>query len=585
MHPTIEQYALEKYVSRTCVRHMPLRLASIVLVAGLTAYLQIWSWPLACVWALAYLAAELEVVRWWRGVQPKLSGVPAVRLGGLNRQLILRSALIAIVAAVPCLVTPTSTHDNQIVGVLISGAILLVIAAQHSLHRNMFFATAPVAAVAYLWNLFALGDGVTSWIFLAIGVFLVANARGSQYSNALAYADLTRTKVEADIANAAKSRFLAKISHEIRTPLNGILGMAQSMNLDQTTDLQREKLDVIGASGRSLLHLLNDLLDLSKIEADKVELEAIAFNLEDLLSKTFDATHAAVVNPNVVATLEIAQVRGIYLGDPTRIRQIVENLLSNAFKFTPAGEVKMAAESSALGIRVSISDTGIGIPASAATKIFEAFSQADETTTRERGGTGLGLAIAKRLAILMGGDVALVSETGQGSVFTLTLPLRYVGDTLNLPSGVPAEAAQSQDGRQLRVLIAEDNPTNQAVLRSLFGHVPADCTYVENGQQALAAFEAEPWDLILMDIQMPVMDGLAATRAIRALEAASGASPTPIHALTADVMSHQLVAHRAMGIDGHIGKPIIVAELFSLLSEIAERQSSEPRNTPVLQEA
>ena len=385
-------------------------------------------------------------------------------------------------------------------------------------------------------------------------------------------------RASAEAANHAKSQFLANMSHEIRTPLNGVLGMAQAMEHDALTDLQRERLDVIRKSGDMLLAILNDILDLSKIEAGKLELEQASFDLEDL-ARGAHAAFTAIANRKGLSfslTVE-GSAAGAYLGDSTRVRQILYNLVSNALKFTESGEVRVSLFGLDRGFGVKVEDTGIGIDATRVAHLFQKFEQADATTTRRFGGTGLGLSICRELAHLMGGAITVQSRVGHGSVFSVTLPLERsangcapVTPTL---SGDDAEAALGE--RTLRVLAAEDNPVNQLVLKTLLHQAGVHPMLVGDGAAALAAWEVCDWDLILMDMQMPIMDGLDATRAIRAREAATGRGRTPIIALTANVMSHQIAAYVDAGMDRFVGKPIEVGELFSAMEAVLGDDGSE----------
>ena len=390
-------------------------------------------------------------------------------------------------------------------------------------------------------------------------------------------------RASAEAANHAKSQFLANMSHEIRTPLNGVLGMAQAMEHDTLTDLQRERLEVIRKSGDMLLAILNDILDLSKIEAGKLELEHAAFDLEDL-ARGAHAAFTAIANKKGLSfdLMVEPSAAGSYVGDSTRVRQILYNLVSNALKFTEVGEVRVRIFGQPLGFGMTVSDTGVGIDADRVAHLFQKFEQADASTTRRFGGTGLGLSICRELAHLMGGVVTVKSMVGRGSVFTVTLPLeRSVG--AHAPSAPPAIAAAAEaelagelGARTLRVLAAEDNPVNQMVLKTLLHQAGVHPMLVGDGQAALAAWEAGDWDLILMDMQMPVMDGLDATRAIRARERATGRLRTPIIALTANVMSHQIAAYVDAGMDRFVGKPIEVGELFAAIEAVLG-DAPEPR--------
>ena len=377
---------------------------------------------------------------------------------------------------------------------------------------------------------------------------------------------LIRAMAEAEAANRAKSDFLATMSHEIRTPLNGVLGMARAMAGDELTPAQRERLEVVRQSGESLLSLLNDVLDLSKVEAGKLELDVEPFDVEEL-ARAAHATFAGVAQAKGLA-LDLAiesRACGRYLGDAARVRQVLSNLISNALKFTERGGATIAIDRTRRGLVIRVSDTGIGIPADRIGKLFHKFEQADASTTRKFGGTGLGLAICRELAELMGGKVTATSKMGKGTTFTVMLPLRRLAERASTASDVaPVEATQS-DEREIRVLAAEDNKVNQLVLRTLLNQAGIDPVIVDDGKAALEAWELGEWDVILMDVQMPVMDGPTATRAIRQREAVTGRAPTPIVALTANVMSHQVREYELAGMNGWVAKPIEVAALFASL--------------------
>ena len=388
---------------------------------------------------------------------------------------------------------------------------------------------------------------------------------------------LMQAKEDAEMANRAKSTFLATMSHEIRTPLNGVLGMAQAMAADELSTLQRDRLDVVRQSGETLLHILNDVLDLSKIEAGKLELEEAEFDISDLARGAHAAFTAIANKKGLSFDLAVeAGARGVYVGDSTRVRQILYNLVSNALKFTESGEVRVCVARTNDGLRLTVADTGIGIPPERLASLFQKFEQADASTTRRYGGTGLGLAICRELAQLMGGAIRAESTPGKGSTFLVTLPLIKSTASHVLPAPDPGvvEAMEMKVG-VLRVLAAEDNTVNQLVLKTLLHQIGVDPVIVENGKLAVEAWAREPWDVILMDVQMPEMDGPTATGIIRTREAAEGRARTPIIALTANAMAHQVAEYLEAGMDGFVAKPIEVGRLFAALQAVLEVEDED----------
>jgi two-component system, sensor histidine kinase len=386
--------------------------------------------------------------------------------------------------------------------------------------------------------------------------------------------ELSRSRIAAEAAEAAsriKSQFLANVSHEIRTPLNGVLGMVQVMAQDAETPLQAERLETIRESGQALLQVLNDVLDLSKIEAGELELQTEAFDVKALAMRTCAAFSGQAEAKGVVLRCTVSDAAaGAWRGDAVRVRQILSNLISNALKFTDKGEVALTidriGDKAGEALSFAVRDTGIGIVADALPKLFAKFSQVDDSNTRRFGGTGLGLAICRELAQMMQGDIAVASAPGEGSTFTVTLPLPFVGAASAEPHaelGRPIELPTEP----LRILAAEDNRTNQKVLAALLAPLGVELTLVEDGQAAIDVWRAAGFDLILMDIQMPGMSGLAACEAIRAEERGKGLAPVPIVALSANAMSHQVDAYLAAGMTAHVAKPIDAVALYQAISD------------------
>ncbi|ACG79649.1 sensor histidine kinase/response regulator [Phenylobacterium zucineum HLK1] len=411
---------------------------------------------------------------------------------------------------------------------------------------------------------------------LEVGLSKLMTSKGQIYTALLrdvsdrreAEQALALAAAEAQAANQAKSAFLAAMSHEIRTPLNGVLGMAQAMAMEDLPPHQRERLEVIRQSGESLLAILNDLLDLSKIEAGKLELEDAEFDIQEL-ARGAHATFVAVAEARGLA-FEVAvapAARGVYRGDPLRVRQILHNLISNALKFTEAGSVRVTVGRSGGALSLVVQDTGIGIPPEKAARLFQKFEQADASTTRRFGGTGLGLAICRDLAQMMGGSIGVESAPGEGATFTVLLPLKRIARAPAPPTAAPPPPTPRETA--LKVLVAEDNAVNQVVLKTLLEQLGVAATVAPDGRAAVAAWEREPWDVILMDVQMPEMDGPTATGVIRRREAAEGRPRTPIVGLTANAMQHQIAEYRNAGMDDVVAKPVQVDRLVEALNAAA----------------
>jgi PAS domain S-box-containing protein len=394
--------------------------------------------------------------------------------------------------------------------------------------------------------------------------------------------DLEQARRAADASNRAKSEFIANMSHEIRTPLNGVLAMAQLMSRCDPRPDQREKLNVIRASSQDLLRVINDILDFSKIDAGKLDLECIDFDLESLLESTLSSFAVLAERNQISLYLEVAQnARGLRRGDPVRLRQIVNNLVSNALKFTKEGSVRIKivglGSDGREGLAIAVADTGLGIPADKLELLFDKFTQVDASTTRKFGGTGLGLAICKELATLMGGRVWAESKPGVGSTFWAELKIPHVATDAATEANAFDDFSDVDDAdgdglATVRILAAEDNPTNQVVLKTIMAAFGVELTLVDNGREAVDAWAAGEFDLVLMDVQMPVMDGVAATRLIREREAQTGRRRTPIIALSANAFSDQVQAYKCAGMDTHVAKPI---DMNLLQSEI-ERVLSAP---------
>lgn len=465
---------------------------------------------------------------------------------------------------------------------LVSGYVL-VFAQLRSSPRQAIVISSPYG-VAALVIAASLWGSPTFWQFLAVVPFTAAGLvvlvmmtmlreeriRAFQEHQAHLIEELEAARDRANAASEAKSSFLGVISHELRTPMNGVLGAAQLLGATRLEAGQREYLSIIRNSGDNLLSLLNDILDMTKIEAGKMTFEIVDVSIEDLQKRVTGPFEAQAEAKGLTFTTRFeGDIPTVVRGDPLRVCQVIHNLLSNAVKFTDAGEVAYVVrgerlEDDRVRFDFAVTDSGAGISPDDLSLLFQPFTQVDGSSTRRFGGTGLGLTIARRMANIMGGDITVTSELGTGSTFTFSVESDVV--EWSRPTAVEAINAEVEGGQSLNVLVVEDHPVNRMILDAWLGSAGHASVSAENGQIAVGMCQDQRFDLIVMDVNMPVMDGLTATRAIRA--GAGANRETPIVVLSASARSEDHAAGLDAGADAYLNKPIDFAALADLMNRV-----------------
>jgi two-component system, sensor histidine kinase len=552
-------------------RHSMPTFSARLAIGSVTAILAIvnFDWALGSAWTLLFVSSEALV---WIACGPQRRGRPST-----TRQQLFYLASLTVMnsvwAGLAVMFWRTGSPFLMLTGVF--GLISQLFHAQTFTARSnaafTIVAGLPAACLlGFILSLHPWASGERATAFAAAAMFLAYVAVGAK-TNRRHVDALETAQLEAEAADRSKSTFLAMMSHEVRTPMNAVLGAAALLRNSKLTGRQLEQVQILEDGGRVLMRVLNDILDFSKLEAGKLEIDPAPTDFARLMQGALE-TWRPVASDAGLALLSTIEASSWLTLDGPRVSQILNNLISNAIKFTASGQVVVSArtdpdEGAGVMLSIQVSDTGAGMGPEVLARLFSAFEQADKGTSRQYGGTGLGLAISRNLARQMGGDITVVSALQAGATFTVRIPTTAA-------EPVEADVAASENlalpGRRLRILVAEDNPANQRLVTLFLEIIDAEITMVGDGQAALQACDAMTFDVVLMDMQMPVMDGLEATRRLRA--AAGPNQHTPIIALTANAMAAERGACFEAGMNGHVSKPIDPEQLIQTISAVLTEQ-------------
>ena len=544
------------------------RLSFIAIAAFALVKFKIWPVYIVVIWYLIYATFDvLNSFYLGKSSVKFVFGTEAEKLR-IGARLAVLTIVPSWMISLPLYWVPGSGLLPSLAAIMFCCAVIMLFCAHHAIGGFLIALTLPPMAGALLYNLYRLAPDHTQSFALTLGVMYVLHSLVVHYDARSIFHELMKSKNAAENANQIKNGFLSRISHEIRTPLNGIIGLSQAILLTSRPTDDRENVQGILSSGKEVQKIVDALIEFVEYDAKESVISTAPVDLAQLIESVINQYDEICQNKPVHILNNAANISYPFRIDEGKIKVIIQNLVSNAVKFTNSGSIEIKAEPIAGGVKIEVADTGIGLRPDELEKVFLPFYKGRNLPKNCVAGVGLGLSIVEKNVQILGGKISVESRLNSGTRFSVQIPGEFDRDQIEQRSSASAnENSNAED--VFNILIAEDNPTNRLILKSILSYTDAECTFVENGLLAVQEFQTNQFSLVLMDINMPVMDGIEATKRIREIEKTRYGQRAQIVAVTADVLSHQISQHRASGFDGHIQKPIQASEIFALLHDEA----------------